>query len=128
MSDRIISTPAAPDAIGPYSQAVRADRLVFLSGQIPLDPTTMGIVSGGVRNQTEQVIKNLSAVAVAAGGTLDDIVKLTIFLTDLADFTLVNDVMAAHFRSPFPARSTVQVAALPRGAAIEIEAIMVQPG
>lgn len=128
MSDRIISTTSAPAAIGPYSQAVRAGDLVFLSGQIPLDPATMSVVEGGIRNQSEQVMKNLTAVTRAAGGSLDDIVKLTIFLTDLGDFTTVNDVMAEHFQPPFPARSTVQVAALPRGVAIEIEAIMSLPG
>jgi len=128
MSDRIISTPSAPAAIGPYSQGVRAGDLVFLSGQIPLDPTTMSVVEGGIRQQAEQVMKNMSAVAAAAGGSLDDSVKLTIFLTDLGDFTVVNDVMAEYFQPPFPARSTVQVAALPRGVAIEIEAILSLPG
>jgi len=128
MSDRIISTPSAPAAIGPYSQGVRAGDLVFLSGQIPLDPDTMSVVEGGIRQQAEQVMKNMSAVAAAAGGSLDDSVKLTIFLTDLGDFTVVNDVMAEYFQPPFPARSTVQVAALPRGVAIEIEAILSLPG
>ena len=128
MSDNIISTPSAPAAIGPYSQGVRAGDLVFLSGQIPLDPGTMSVVEGGIRQQAEQVMKNMSAVAAAAGGSLDDSVKLTIFLTDLGDFTVVNDVMAEYFQPPFPARSTVQVAALPRGVAIEIEAILFLPG
>lgn len=128
MSDRIISTHSAPAAIGPYSQGVRAGDLVFLSGQIPLDPATMSVVEGGIRQQAEQVMKNMSAVAAAAGGSLDDSVKLTIFLTDLGDFTVVNDVMAEFFQAPFPARSTVQVAALPRGVAIEIEAVLFLPG
>lgn len=128
MNDRIITTPAAPAAIGPYSQGVRAGSLVFLSGQIPLDPATMSVVEGGIRHQSEQVMKNLAAVTAAAGGSLDDIVKLTIFLTDLGDFTVVNDVMGEYFQPPFPARSTVQVSALPRGSAIEIEAIMSMPG
>src|SRR5690606_9149846 len=128
MSDNIISTPSAPAAIGPYSQGVRAGDLVFLSGQIPLDPGTMSVAEGGIRQQAEQVMKNMSAVAAAAGGSLDDSVKLTIFLTDLGDFTVVNDVMAEYFQPPFPARSTVQVAALPRGVAIEIEAILFLPG
>lgn len=128
MSDRIISTSSAPAAIGPYSQGVRVGDLVFLSGQIPLDPTTMSVVEGGIRQQAEQVMKNMAAVAAAAGGSLDDSVKLTIFLTDLSDFTVVNEVMAEYFQPPFPARSTVQVAGLPRGVAIEIEAILSLPG
>jgi len=128
MSDRIISTSSAPAAIGPYSQGVRVGDLVFLSGQIPLDPTTMSVVEGDIRQQAEQVMKNMAAVAAAAGGSLDDSVKLTIFLTDLSDFTVVNEVMAEYFQPPFPARSTVQVAGLPRGVAIEIEAILSLPG
>lgn len=128
MSNRvIINTPLAPAAIGPYSQGVRVGNLVFFSGQIPLDPITMTVVAGDIEAQSVRVFDNLRAVSEAAGGGLRDIVKLTIFLTDLADFTIVNDTMKRYFESPFPARSTVQVAALPRGVAIEVEAIMALP-
>ncbi len=123
----IINTPLAPAAIGPYSQGVRVGNLVFFSGQIPLDPVTMTVVSGDMEAQAVRVFDNLQAVSEAAGGGLRDIVKLTIFLTDLADFTIVNDTMKRYFESPYPARSTVQVAALPRGVAIEVEAIMALP-
>ena len=126
MSNRAaIQTSEAPQAIGPYSQAVKVNNVVYLSGQIPFDPATMELVGGDISAQAERVISNLAAVAQAAGGDLNQIVKLTIFLTDLADFAAVYAVMAARFAEPYPARSTVQVAALPRGAAIEIEAIMV---
>jgi reactive intermediate/imine deaminase len=126
MSNRAaIHTTDAPQAIGPYSQAMKIDRVVYLSGQIPFDPATMELVKGDIAAQTERVFANLRAVARAAGGDLNQIVKLTIFLTDLGDFAAVNAVMGATFSEPYPARSTVQVAALPRGAAIEIEAIMV---
>lgn len=123
----IINTPLAPAAIGPYSQGVRVGNLVFFSGQIPLDPVTMTVVSGDMEAQAVRVFDNLQAVSEAAGGGLRDIVKLTIFLTDLADFTIVNDTMKRYFDSPYPARSTVQVTALPRGVAIEVEAIMALP-
>ncbi len=123
----IINTPLAPAAIGPYSQGVRVGNLVFFSGQIPLDPVTMTVVSGDMQAQAVRVFDNLQAVSEAAGGGLRDIVKLTIFLTDLADFAIVNDTMKRYFESPYPARSTVQVAALPRGVAIEVEAIMALP-
>jgi reactive intermediate/imine deaminase len=126
--DQIISTTSAPAAIGPYSQAVRHGDLVFFSGQIPLDPETMEVVTGGIEVQSVRVLENMSAVAKAAGGSLQDIIKLTIFLTDLADFAIVNDTMKRYFDAPYPARSTVQVAALPRGVSIEIEAIMAAPG
>jgi reactive intermediate/imine deaminase len=122
---RIIATPSAPAAIGPYAQAVAVDNLVFLSGQIPLDPQTMVIVEGDIAAQARQVFDNLAAVAAAAGGTLADIVKLTIYLTDLEDFQIVNAVMAAVFAAPYPARATLGVAALPRNAGIEVDAIMV---
>ncbi|MDP1932626.1 MAG: RidA family protein [Gammaproteobacteria bacterium] len=125
--NNIIDTPLAPAAIGPYSQAVRVGNLVFFSGQIPLDPASMTIVSGDIEAQTVQVLDNMKAVAVAAGGNLKHIVKLTIFLTDLADFATVNETMKKYFDAPYPARSTVQVAALPKGAAIEVEAIMALP-
>ena len=124
---KIISTSAAPAAIGPYSQAVQVGNLVFCSGQIPLDPTSMEIVSGGIEAQAVQVLENMTAVAKAAGAQLQDAVKLTIFLTDLADFGIVNETMKRYFGAPYPARSTVQVAALPKGAQIEIEATLALP-
>lgn len=125
--EQIISTTSAPAAIGPYSQAVRHGDLVFFSGQIPLDPETMDVVTGGIEVQSVRVLENMSAVAKAAGGSLQDIIKLTIFLTDLADFATVNETMKRYFDAPYPARSTVQVAALPRGVGIETEAIMAAP-
>ena len=125
MSNRaIISTPAAPAAIGPYSQAIKVGNTVWLSGQIPLIPETMEVVEGDVTAQATQVFKNLNAVAQASGGTLDDSVKINISLTDLGDFAAVNDVMASFLSAPFPARACVQVAALPRGVKIEVEAIL----
>ncbi len=120
----IISTERAPAAIGPYSQAVKTGNMVFLSGQIPLIPETMEMIEGGISEQTQQVFKNLSAVAAAAGGSLNDAVKVNISLTDLGDFAAVNEVMAAEFAEPYPARACVQVAALPRGAMVEIEVIL----
>ena len=125
MSNRaVISTPDAPEAIGPYSQAVKVGNTVWLSGQIPLVPETMEIVEGDVSAQAIQVFKNLAAVATAAGGSLDDAVKVNISLTDLGDFGAVNEVMASFFSEPYPARACVQVAALPRGVDIEVELIM----
>lgn len=121
----IISTPNAPAAIGPYSQAVRADRTIYLSGQIALDPATGQLVDGGIQPQTEQVFRNMRAVVEAAGGSLAQCVKLTLFLTDLAHFPVVNEIMQRHFAQPYPARSTVGVASLPRGALFEAEAIVV---
>jgi reactive intermediate/imine deaminase len=121
----IISTPDAPAAIGPYSQAVKVGNTVWLSGQIPLVPGTAGLVDGDIAAQATQTFKNLAAVAEAAGGTLGNAVKINISLTDLAHFGAVNEVMARYFSEPFPARACVQVAALPRGAQIEIEAILV---
>ena len=118
-----ITTTAAPQAIGPYSQAVRAGDWVFLSGQIGLDPVTGTLVSGGVVAEAQQVLANLRAVLAAAGGSLGNVVRTTIYLVDLGDFTLVNEVYAAAFNAPFPARATVGVAALPRGARVEIDAI-----
>ncbi len=121
-----ISTEAAPAAIGTYSQAIEASgRIVFLSGQIPLDPATMELVSDDVAAQTEQVFRNLSAVAEAAGGTLNDAAKLTVYLTNLGDFATVNEVMARHVSEPYPARAAIGVSELPRGAAVEIEGILV---
>lgn len=125
MSQRsIVTTPFAPAAIGPYSQAVRVGDTVYLSGQIPLDPVTMEMVPGDIEAQAARVFDNLAAVATAAGGSLDDAVKINISLTDLGDFARVNDVMKGYFAEPYPARACVQVAALPRGARIEVEAIL----
>ena len=120
----IISTDKAPQAIGPYSQAVKAGNTVYLSGQIPLIAETMELIEGDISAQAEQVFKNLSEVAKAAGGSLNDAVKVNISLTDLGDFAAVNEVMAATFEQPFPARACVQVAALPKGADIEVEVIL----
>lgn len=124
MSRQIISTPHAPAAIGTYSQAVKVGNTVYLSGQIPLDPATMQLVEGGIDAQITRVFDNLKAVATAAGGTLDNAVKVTVFLTDLANFARVNEIMARYFNQPYPARAAVGVAALPRGAQVEIEAIL----
>jgi 2-iminobutanoate/2-iminopropanoate deaminase len=118
-----ITTKNAPAAIGPYSQAVRAVGLLFISGQIPLEPSTGQVVPGDVAAQAEQVLKNLEAILVAAGSTLGDVVRTTIYLVDLAHFTTVNEVYARFFVAPCPARVTVQVSALPRGSLIEIDAI-----
>ena len=125
MSRRAVHTDGAPEAIGTYSQALAVDRTVYLSGQIPLDPESMEIVTGDTRAQVEQVLANLEAVAAAAGGSLGDVAKLTVYLTDLGDFNTVNEVMAEHFREPYPARAAVGVAALPRGARVEIDAVLV---
>jgi len=122
-----VQTHNAPQAIGTYSQAIVAGNTVYLSGQIPLDPHTMELVGTDIEAQTEQVFKNLAAVAEAAGGQLDHIVKLTVFLTDLSNFPVVNATMAKFFHMPYPARSTFQVCALPKGSAIEVEATMVLP-
>ena len=125
MSNRaVISTPNAPDAIGPYSQAIKVGNTVWLSGQIPLVPGTAELVSGDITAQTTQVFENLSAVAEAAGGSLQKAVKINISLTDLQHFGAVNEVMAQFLQAPFPARACVQVAALPKGAQVEIEAIL----
>ena len=124
---KIIQTDGAPAAIGTYSQAVRAGDTVYLSGQIPLDPRTMQLVDGGIEVQIRRVFDNLDAVATAAGGSLKDIVKLNVYLTDLGNFAKVNEIMAAHFTEPYPARAAVGVAALPKGAQVEIDAVMVLP-
>lgn len=124
MSKNIITTDKAPQAIGTYSQAVRHQGLVFISGQIPLDPVSMEVVPGGIEAQIRQVFDNLSAVCTAAGGSLDDIVKLTIFLTDMGDFPQVNSIMGQYFSTPYPARAAVQVAALPKGVSVEMDAIL----
>jgi len=120
-----IHTPRAPAAIGPYSQAVRAGSTIYLSGQIPLNPATMELVKGDIRAQTRQVFDNLVAVSEAAGGSLANAVRLTIYLTDLANFPVVNEIMAEYCKEPYPARVTIGVAQLPRGAAVEIDGILV---
>ncbi|MDH3672878.1 MAG: RidA family protein [Gammaproteobacteria bacterium] len=125
MTKQVIRTDKAPQAIGTYSQAVRVDSTVYLSGQIPLVPGTMEIVQGDVGAQIERVFENLKAVVEAAGGTFANVVKLTVYLTDLANFARVNEVMASHFQEPFPARAAIGVAALPKGAAVEVDAILV---
>jgi len=119
-----VHSDSAPAAIGPYSQAIKAGPLVFLSGQIPLDPKSMEIVSDDIAAQTHQVFKNLIAVADAAGGSLSSAAKLTIYLTDLGDFAVVNEIMAGYFSEPYPARATIQVSALPKRSAVEIDAIL----
>lgn len=124
MSKHIISTDKAPQAIGTYSQAVKHQGLVFISGQIPLDPESMEVVSGGIEAQIRRVFENLSAVCAAAGGSLDDIVKLTVFLTDMGDFPQVNTIMGQYFSAPYPARAAVQVAALPKAVNVEMDAIL----
>jgi reactive intermediate/imine deaminase len=123
MTKQAIQSPDAPAAIGPYSQAIRTGDTLWMSGQIPLDPATMAIVEGGIEAQAARVFDNMQGVLKAAGADLDDIVKLSILLVDLGDFAKVNDLMQRRFRQPYPARSTYQVAALPRGARIEVEAI-----
>lgn len=120
-----ISTKAAPAAIGPYSQAVQAGKTVYLSGQIALDPDSGQLVEGGFEAQVHRAIRNMKAVVEASGGTLDRCVRLTLYLTDLGNFPKANDIMQEYFQAPFPARSTVGVSALPRGAAFEIEATVV---
>jgi reactive intermediate/imine deaminase len=126
MTKHAIATPDAPAALGPYSQAIRAGHSVYLSGQLGLDPKTGNLVDG-IEAQAHQVFRNLRAVATAAGGGLDDMVKLTILMQNLADFAKVNEIMAGYFTQPYPARATYQVAALPRAALIEIEGILVLP-
>ena len=125
MARTIIQTDRAPAAIGTYSQAVKVDQTVYISGQIPLDPTTMEIVEGGIAGQITRVFDNLTAVAEAAGGGLKDAVKLTIYLTDLGNFPAVNEIMAKYFNEPYPARAAVEVSALPKGVGVEMDAILV---
>lgn len=125
MSRQIIHTDKAPAAIGPYSQAVRAGNTVYLSGQIPLDPATGLVVEGGIDAQTRRAFDNLVAVCEAAGGSLEKIVRLGLYLTDLGEFTTVNAVMGEYFNAPFPARSTIEVSGLPRGVLFEVDAVMV---
>ena len=125
MSRSIVSTTQAPAAIGPYSQAVRAGDTVYFSGQIPLDPATGNLVEGDIKAQARRVFDNLVAVAQAAGGSLAQVVRVGIYVTDLANFAEVNAVMAEYFQQPYPARSTIEVSALPKGAQVEVDAIMV---
>jgi reactive intermediate/imine deaminase len=124
MSKQIVSTSKAPAAIGVYSQAARVGNTIWVSGQIPLDPATQALVTGDMEAHVRQVFQNLKAIVVAAGATLDDVVKVTVYLIDLAHFALVNKIMAEFFREPYPARAAVGVAALPRGAQIEAECIV----
>ena len=124
MSKEIISTDNAPQAIGPYSQAVKTGNLIFISGQIPLDPKTGDIVDGTIEDQANQVLENIKSICEAAGHGLEDIVKITIFLTDLGNFATVNEVMKKYFKEPYPARATIEISALPLGVNVEIEAIV----
>ncbi len=124
MSREIISTHLAPQAIGTYSQAVKVNSTVYLSGQIPLDPESMELVEGDIAVQIRRVFDNLTAVATAAGGTFADIAKLNVFLTDLSNFPVVNEIMAEYFEQPYPARAAIGVAALPKGAEVEMDAVM----
>lgn len=122
---QIIQTDKAPSAVGSYSQAVKVGNMVFVSGQIPLDPLSMHLVDGGISRQIHQVFKNLQAVCQESGGNLMDIVKLTIYLTDLSHYKLVNDIMEVYFQAPFPARAAVEVSALPKDSAVEMDAILI---
>ncbi len=124
MSKTIIATDRAPQAIGTYSQAVKVGTTVYMSGQIPLDPSTMELIDGGVDAQIKRVFDNLAAVAEAAGGSLDNVVKLNIFLTDLTCFPTVNEIMANYFQKPYPARAAIGVASLPKGAEVEMDAVL----
>ena len=122
---KIIHTQQAPQAIGTYSQAVKVANTIYLSGQIPLVPETMQMIAGGIAAQISQVFENLQAVALAANADLNDMVKLNVFLTDLADFPLVNEIMAKYFKEPYPARAAIGVSALPKGALVEMDGILV---
>ena len=124
MAKHIISTPDAPAAIGPYSQAVRVGNTVWVSGQIPLDPVTKDMVTGDIEAQIRRVFDNAKAIVLAAGATFDDVVKVNIYLLDLANFALVNKIMAEYFREPYPARAAIGAASLPRGAQVEMECIV----
>ncbi len=128
MTRQIIHTDAAPAAIGTYSQAVKCGDTVYLSGQIPLDPKTMTLLNASIEDEIHQVFRNLRAVAEAAGGSLADMAKLNIFLTDLAHFAKVNEIMAQYFQAPFPARAAIGVASLPRGARVEADGVLVLGG
>jgi len=125
MVKSIIQTDNAPQAIGTYSQAVKVDNTVYMSGQIPLDPATMEVVEGGISAEITQVFDNLKAVAEASGGSLADVVKLNIFLTDLSNFPTVNEIMAEYFQQPYPARAAIGIAALPKAVGVEMDAVLV---
>ena len=125
MTKEIIFTDKAPKAIGPYSQAVKANGFLFVSGQIPLNPETGDLMNASIEDQAEQVIKNLTSICEAASLSLSDIVKLTIYITDMGDFSVVNEAMLKHFKEPYPARATVEVSALPLGVNVEMDAILV---
>jgi reactive intermediate/imine deaminase len=125
MAKQAIQTKDAPAAIGTYSQAIRAGNTIYLSGQIPLDPKSMQLVTGDTRAEIARVFDNLAAVAAAAGASLENAVRITVYLTDLKNFALVNEVMAEYFKEPYPARAAIGVAALPRGAAVEVDAVLV---
>ena len=124
MNKTIVATDRAPQAIGTYSQAVKVGTTVYMSGQIPLDPATMELVGGDIENQIKRVFDNLSAVAEAAGGSFENVVKLNIFLTDLTHFPKVNEIMATYFSEPYPARAAIGVASLPKGAEVEMDAVL----
>ena len=128
MSKKIISTKNAPQAIGPYSQAVETGNLIFISGQVPINPETGDVISSSIEDQANQVIKNIQSICEAADRGLEDIVKLSIYLTDLGNFSIVNEVMTKHFSEPYPARATIEVSALPLGVNVEIEAIVGKDG
>lgn len=128
MTKEIISTENAPQAIGPYSQAVKAGNLIFISGQVPLNPKTGDLVTESIEDQARQVLDNVKSICESAGQSLDDIVKISIFLTDLNNFAVVNDVMKEYFSEPYPARATVEVSGLPLGVNVEIEAIVLING
>jgi len=125
MTKTIINTADAPQAIGTYSQAVKVDNTVYISGQIPLDPASMEVVEGGIDAQITRVFDNLKAVAAASGGSLADVVKLNIFLVDLGNFPTVNEIMAQYFDDPYPARAAIGVSALPKGVGVEMDAVLV---
>ena len=125
MTKTIINTTEAPQAIGTYSQAVKVDNTVYISGQIPLDPASMEVVEGGIDAQITRVFDNLKAVAAASGGSLADVVKLNIFLVDLGSFPTVNEIMAQYFEEPYPARAAIGVSALPKGVGVEMDAVLV---
>jgi len=125
MAKTIIQTDDAPQAIGTYSQAVKVDNTVYISGQIPLDPASMEVVSGGIEAEITRVFDNLQAVAKASGGSLADVVKLNIYLTDLGNFPTVNEIMAQYFQQPYPARAAIGVAALPKAVGVEMDAVLV---
>ena len=125
MAKTIIHTADAPQAIGTYSQAVKVDNTVYISGQIPLDPASMEVVEGGIEAEITRVFDNLKAVASASGGSLADVVKLNIFLVDLGNFPIVNEIMAKYFEEPYPARAAIGVAALPKGVGVEMDAVLV---